>query len=900
MSSHTNPLSDVEAETQRQKTALLYSNSGIAQAVNFVNATLLACVVVSLRMSARVAFVWWCFAVTIAAGRYLLARRFLAARPDASAAIAWRRRYFVGTTMIAGIWGAATLLFMWQAPDETLLFTGLVLAGMVAGAMPILVPVPAAFVLYAALVCVPMSAIVLLQADSPLRWAFGAMSLIFLAAMLASARHLHQTLDVAIRLGLEQGRLAENMEHARSAAEAALSVCRGFEEDVRRERDFAESLIDTAQAIVLVLDTQGRIVRFNRYFEDLSGYRLEEVKGVSWFAKFIPRGDQAEIKPPFRKGLTDFRTEAKIDLIVAKDGRAILVEWSDKTLKDAAGNTVGLLAIGQDVTEREKLTESQRLLKAAAEQSNSSIMVTDYDTRIVFVNAGFTQTTGYSAEEALGQNPSILKSGQTPPETYRDLWTTLAGGKAWQGELCNRKKNGQLYWEAANISPVVDAHGRTTHYLAVKEDITRRKEVGAALQEQRNFLSAILENEPECVKIVEADGTVLQMNKAGLAMLQVDGVEEVNAGGLLSFILPQYRDAFVDLARRVFADETGVLEFQLQGKLGTRRWAETHAAPLRDAAGNITHLLGVTRDITRKRLAEERLTLALRGSDVALSDWHIASDALVFGEGWTKLLGYQPEEFHPQLSTLVGLLNPEDVPAVRDASVRHLKGETPFLEVEARMRHKDGRWIWVLIRAMAVERAADGRASRVAGTAMDISERKAMQQELTRLATTDPLTGVANRRNFLDQLEVELARSRRFGAPAALLIMDIDWFKSVNDTYGHAVGDAVLKHLAELSRLRLRRIDLFGRLGGEEFGILLPGTDGAGAWQFADRFRRDVAETPLQSSTGMIPVTVSIGVAEFGPGDAVADHILARADVALYRAKERGRNRVEGDPGAKR
>ena len=130
--------------------------------------------------------------------------------------------------------------------------------------------------------------------------------------------------------------------------------------------------------------------------------------------------------------------------------------------------------------------------------------------------------------------------------------------------------------------------------------------------------------------------------------------------------------------------------------------------------------------------------------------------------------------------------------------------------------------------------------------------------------------------------------------------MDIDWFKSVKDTYGHAVGDAVLKHLAELSRLRLRRIDLFGRLGGEEFGILLPGTDGAGAWQFADRFRRDVAETPLQSSTGMIPVTVSIGVAECGPGDAVADHILARADVALYRAKERGRNRVEGDPGAKR
>ena len=890
---HADPLSGVEAEAQRQKTALLFRGSGIAQAVNVVNATLLA-YVVSLGMSGGVAFVWWCFAVTIAAGRYLLARRFLAARPEASAAVAWRRRYMVATAMMAGAWGATTLLFMWQAPDEMLLFTGLVLAGMVAGAMPILVPVPAAFALYVTLVCVPMSAVVLLQADSPLRWSFGAMSLVFMAAMLASARYLHQTLDVAIRLGLEQGRLAEHLDRTRAAAEAALAERLGLEETVRRERDFAESLIDTAKAIVLVLDTEGRIVRFNSYFEDISGYRLEEVKGAGWFEKFLRHADKAAIQTRFAKSLSDFRTQANINPIIAKDGRAILVEWSDKALKDAAGNVVGLLAIGQDVTLREKLTESQRLLKAAVEQSSSSIMVTDYDTRIIFVNAGFTQTTGYSPEEAIGQNPGILKSGQTPPETYRDLWAALAGKQAWQGELCNRKKSGELYWEAANISPIVDAQGRTTHYLAVKDDITLRKQTEAALQEQKNFLSTVLENEPECVKVIGADGTVRQMNNAGLLMLEVNGVKEVNAYGLANFVLPEHRAAFMDLAGRVFAGETGVLEFQLQGKLGTRRWVETHAAPLRDAAGKITYLLGVTRDISRKRRAEERLTLALRGSDVALSDWNVSSDVLVFGEGWTKLLGYQPVELHPKVSTLVELLNPEDLPATRNALTRHLKGETPYLEFEARLRHKDGRWIWVLVRAMAVERAADGRALRVTGTTMDISERKAMQQELARLATTDPLTGVANRRRFLDQLEAELARSKRFATPAALLMIDIDWFKKVNDTHGHAVGDAVLKHLAELSRRRLRRIDLFGRLGGEEFGILLPGTDGAGAWQFADRFRRDVAETPLQNGEGPIPITISIGVAQFDPDDVTADGILARADAALYRAKEGGRNRVEG------
>ena len=766
------PDSAVDAETQRQKTALLYRNSGIAQAVNIVNATLLAYVNASLHATARVAFVWWCFVVAIAGGRYLLARRFAATRPDAGAAMKWRNRYVGATAAMAAAWGMGTVLFMWQAPDSALLFTGVVLIGMVAGAAPLLAPVPVAFGIFAALVSLPMSAAVLLQANSPLHWAFGAMSLIFLAAMLASARYLHETLDVAIRLGLERRRTIEDLQRARSTAEAAL-------------------------------------------------------------------------------------------------------------------------------TEREKLYESQRLLKAAVEQSSSSIMVTDHDSRIIFVNAGFTQTTGYLREEAIGQLPGILKSGQTPPETYRDLWATLANRRAWQGELCNRKKNGELYWEAATISPIVDAHGQITHYLGVKDDITQRKQVQLELQEQKNFLAAILENEPESVQVIDADGRLLQMNKARLDILEVDSVEEVNAAYLDSFALPEYRAALKDLTARVFAGETGVLEFQVQGKRGTRRWLESHAAPLRDASGRITHRLGVTRDITRKRLAEERLALALRGADLALVDWHIPGNALVLGDGWTKLLGYAPDDLPTHGSAMAGLMHPDEAPAIRDVLIRHLKGDTPFLEVEVRMRHKDGRWIWALARGMVVERAADGRAVRMTGTAMDITVRKVLERELTRLATTDPLTAVANRRRFIEQLEMELVRLKRLGQPAAFVMLDIDHFKSVNDIHGHAVGDGVLQHLAELSRHRLRRIDLFGRLGGEEFGILLPGTDEAGALHFAESFRRYVADTPFQAGAVAIHFTVSIGIAELNSSDVAADSIMARADLALYRAKEHGRNRVEGSrPGA--
>jgi diguanylate cyclase (GGDEF)-like protein/PAS domain S-box-containing protein len=175
----------------------------------------------------------------------------------------------------------------------------------------------------------------------------------------------------------------------------------------------------------------------------------------------------------------------------------------------------------------------------------------------------------------------------------------------------------------------------------------------------------------------------------------------------------------------------------------------------------------------------------------------------------------------------------------------------------------------------------------------DIAQRKEMEQELMRLATTDSLTGVANRRHFIEQLEIELAHVIRFGKPTAFLMVDIDHFKRVNDTYGHATGDAVLKHFTELTKQRLRRVDMIGRLGGEEFGIMLPGTDFSGAVIFAERLRSYVADTPAQSSNETIPITVSIGIAMFGAGDDASDTIMARADDALYRAKESGRNRVE-------
>ncbi|PWC56504.1 diguanylate cyclase [Azospirillum sp. TSO22-1] len=176
----------------------------------------------------------------------------------------------------------------------------------------------------------------------------------------------------------------------------------------------------------------------------------------------------------------------------------------------------------------------------------------------------------------------------------------------------------------------------------------------------------------------------------------------------------------------------------------------------------------------------------------------------------------------------------------------------------------------------------------------DITERKRFENDLRILATTDPLTGLANRRAFLAAAERELARVRRYGRLAAVLMFDIDHFKRINDTHGHAVGDGALQTVATTARDLLRTTDLIGRLGGEEFGVLLPETEPPAALEVAERLRAALAGAPVPlPSGGGFHLTASIGVAVCDPRDASVEQALGRADRALYRAKDAGRNRIE-------
>lgn len=267
------------------------------------------------------------------------------------------------------------------------------------------------------------------------------------------------------------------------------------------------------------------------------------------------------------------------------------------------------------------------------------------------------------------------------------------------------------------------------------------------------------------------------------------------------------------------------------------------------------------------------------------------------GKGWVQfndrlceILGYSRAELASM--SWANLTHPDDRAMDIVQMKRILAGEIDGYTLDKRFFRRNGEIVYTLVSVGCV-RTPDGALHQFVGMMQDITQRKVLEQKLYWLAHTDSLTHLPNRRHFLEQVELELTRFKRYATPVALLMFDLDHFKQVNDRYGHAAGDAVLCHVAAVTRQMLRKTDASGRIGGEEFAVLLPETDLESAWQLAQRLGQTIASSPVDTEAGTIAVTLSIGVTLFAPIDATADAVLSRADRALYRAKHHGRNRVE-------
>ena len=357
-----------------------------------------------------------------------------------------------------------------------------------------------------------------------------------------------------------------------------------------------------------------------------------------------------------------------------------------------------------------------------------------------------------------------------------------------------------------------------------------------------------------------------------------DGLEvlrEARAAGCLRpiILLTGQGDGDVDIA----AMQAGAADYLVKGQIDSQILERS-----------IRYSLEQNRTLEALRESEERYALSARGANDGLWVWDLGADSVYYSGRWKEMLGFSESEISDSPDEWFARVHPDDVAQLRADIDAHRLGATPSIEHEHRMRCKGGEYRWMLARGVAV-RDASGGATRIAGSQTDITERKVATDRLMHDAFHDALTGLPNRALFMDRLGRLMERARRHsGHQFAVLFLDLDRFKVVNDSLGHALGDLLLISVAERLRIALRATDTVARLGGDEFTILLEIDHLADAVRTAERIQ-EALRVPFRVGENEIFTTASIGIALSVTGYERPHDVLRDADIAMYRAKSRGR-----------
>lgn len=445
--------------------------------------------------------------------------------------------------------------------------------------------------------------------------------------------------------------------------------------------------------------------------------------------------------------------------------------------------------------------------------------------------------------------------------------------------------------------------------LAVYMDETERKQAEDALIKSELFYQKIFDTIQDGITVLDADMNIIKLNQA----MEKWYSPAIPYRGKKCYQVYHGRESVCEGCAAAKALTTGRREVRTAprgGPMGTRGWVELSAFPVFDSSGQVMGVVEFARDITVKKTAENQL----RNSERQLKDiinflpeptwvidnggkvlyWNLAIEKLtgvpaeqIVGKGNYEhgLLFYG--ERRPVLIDLV--LNPDREKEEKLGYTRNNEEQLESSETFHPLLGENGIYL-----SGSASRLYDSHGNVVGAieTLRNITERKHMEKEIRKLASTDPLTGTNNRRSFLEQAEAELSRSRRYNHPLTILMIDLDHFKNINDSYGHQSGDLTLQVFTETCLSVLRENDIFGRMGGEEFAALLVETDEKKAFMVAERLRKKLSEVVVSTDAISFHFQVSIGAANIRDNDAKIEDILKRADQALYKAKNLGRNRV--------
>lgn len=422
---------------------------------------------------------------------------------------------------------------------------------------------------------------------------------------------------------------------------------------------------------------------------------------------------------------------------------------------------------------------------------------------------------------------------------------------------------------------------------------------GPAAEELRvslgNTALDLLDMQSELVCQWRPEGTVLYCNEAfawdcGRSQTKVVGANifELRPPAEMEQIL-------ANVARLTVAEPAASYDHEIEGLGGTTRWQEWIDRALFDAAGRVQAYLSVGRDITARKRAEQalakskqRLRLALEAGRLGAWDSDVVRGLIRFDPICLERLGFRAERLERPLAEVVDMIHSADRRRVRRAYERLRSGERETAALQYRVCRADGSYAWIEEHALVAERGRDGEPSHIVGVSADITERKHIELRLAHLASHDSLTGLPNRRALAEALERAVAQAQRAERGVALLVLDLERFKELNDRYGHPVGDRVLDEVAVRLRRAVRRSDLVARLGGDEFAVVAGDLKAPSGIARVARRIRSAVQAPLEAAGHNPTLDVSIGIALY-PGDGTTpEELLRSADHALHAAKRAG------------
>ena len=582
---------------------------------------------------------------------------------------------------------------------------------------------------------------------------------------------------------------------------------------------------------------------------------------------------------------------------------------------DVHGKPTRMCGIIKDITERMQvelqLRASEQRYRATFEQPAIGIAHISFDGAFLHCNARFAEIVGYSPEEVLGLNTIDITDPIYVPECV-PLLEQCAHGTVERASLEKRyiRKDGTPTWVKISLSAERDSQGKPIHLISFVEDINPRKAAEQSLTAAQEALRhseeryrTAFQTSIDAININRLDdGVYIEVNKA---FLDVVGFSRDEVIGRSSIDLAIWADC-ADRQRMVDqVSRTSIcrdLEARFRKKNGEVFWG-LMSASLIEIEG-VPCVLTITRDISAAKAAEQLLTQAAEALRVSEERYRTvfqtSLDPILINrtsdrrfidvnQAFLDVMGFKRDEVIGRTSLELNLwADPRDLENVDEI----LKQTLQCRNVEIQFRKKDGETLWGLMSSSVME--IDG-VQCVLTVTRDISSAKAAEDEIRSLAFYDPLTGLPNRRLLMERLHVTLASSSRTGRLRALLFVDLDNFKTLNDTLGHQTGDLLLQEAAKRLTACVREADTVGRLGGDEFVLMLEDLsdlpeDAAAQAKAVGEKILSVVTQPYQLNGRECRSSASIGISVFGGRRENSNEILQQADIAMYQAKAAGRN----------